>query len=414
MKYGLLGEHLTHSFSAEIHRKLGRYSYELREISPEALPEFLTWRDFCGLNITIPYKETVIPYLDEITPRAASIGAVNTIVNRDGRLCGDNTDYGGMQLLVERMGLSLAGKKVLIAGTGGTSKTARALCHALGAGEVYCLSRSGREDAISYDAAREAHADADILFNTTPSGMFPKSDAAPVDLADFPALTGVVDVIYNPLTTRLVRQARARGIPAENGLYMLVAQAVLAAEQFTGADFGAETVERIYASLTFEKRSIVLIGMPGSGKSTLGEILARRLNRPLLDTDAEVVARAGAPVTEIFARQGEAAFRALETETVRTLGERGGAVIATGGGVPLRPENVDALRANGTLVFLDRALETLLPTDDRPLANSAEKIRALYTQRRPIYQAAADVTVEVSGTPEETAERILSALSAGE
>ncbi|MCD8002102.1 MAG: hypothetical protein LUE95_05915, partial [Oscillospiraceae bacterium] len=310
MKYGLLGEHLTHSFSAEIHRKLGRYSYELREISPEALPEFLTRRDFCGLNITIPYKETVIPYLDEITPRAASIGAVNTIVNRDGRLCGDNTDYGGMQLLVERMGLSLAGKKVLIAGTGGTSKTALALCHALGAGEVYRLSRSGREDAISYDAAREAHADADILFNTTPSGMFPKSDAAPVDLADFPALTGVVDVIYNPLTTRLVRQARARGIPAENGLYMLVAQAVLAAEQFTGADFGAETVERIYASLSFEKRSIVLIGMPGSGKSTLGEILARRLNRPLLDTDAEVVACAGAPVSGIFSLQGEAECRA--------------------------------------------------------------------------------------------------------
>lgn len=413
MRCGLLGEKLGHSFSREIHEKLGRYSYELFEVAPDALDAFLTRRDFDGLNVTIPYKQAVIPYLAEITPRAERIGAVNTIVNRDGRLCGDNTDFAGLAGLIGRMGLKLAGKTVLICGTGGTSKTASAVAEHLGAKETVRLSRGGREGAATYEDARARYADAEVLINTTPAGMYPDVDGMPVDPAWFPKLAGVADVVYNPLTTRLVRLSRERGIAAENGLYMLVAQAVAAAEVFTGETFGAETTERIYREILFDKRSVVLTGMPGSGKSTLGKLLARKLGRPFVDTDAQIVARAGMPIPELFQTRGEAFFRDMESEVVRDVCRTGGAIVATGGGAVLRRENVDAMKQNGTVVFLNRALESLLPTADRPLANDAEKIRRLYTERLPVYRAAADVTVSVHGTPEETADDILNALRAG-
>lgn len=413
MKCGLLGEKLGHSFSREIHEKLGRYSYELFEVAPDALDEFLTRRDFDGINVTIPYKQAVIPYLAGISPRAERIGAVNTVVNRGGKLYGDNTDFAGLEALLERMGLSLAGKTVLICGTGGTSKTAAAVAEHLGARETVRLSRGGREGAVTYEDARTRCADAEALINTTPAGMYPNVDGVPVDLAWFPKLTGVADVVYNPLTTRLVRAARTRGIAAENGLYMLVAQAVAAAEVFTGENFGAETTERIYREILFDKRSLVLIGMPGSGKSTLGRLLAQRLGRQFIDTDAAIVERAGTPIPELFQTRGEACFRDLEAEVVKDVCRTGGAVVATGGGAVLRGENVDAMKQNGTVIFLDRALEDLLPTADRPLANNAEKIRRLYDERLPLYRAAADVTISVHGTPEKTADDILDALRAG-
>ncbi len=412
MRCGLLGEKLGHSFSREIHEKLGRYSYELIEVAPDALDAFMTQREFDGLNVTIPYKQAVIPYLDEISERAERIGAVNTIVNRGGKLCGDNTDFGGLTALIERMGLDLSGRTVLICGTGGTSKTASAAAEHLGAARIVRLSRSGREGAATYEDARARYADADVLINTTPCGMYPNVDETPVDLAWFPKLSGVVDVVYNPLATRLVRLARARGIPAENGLYMLVAQAVLAAESFTGEAFGAETMERIYNELLFEKRSIVLTGMPHSGKSTVGRLLAKRLGRPLIDTDASIVERAGAPVTEIFRSEGEARFRDMEAQAVADACRTGGAVVATGGGAVLRAENVDAMKQNGVVVFLDRPLDALLPSADRPLANDEEKIRRLYAERMPIYRASADVTVSVRGTPEDVADDILNKLRA--
>ena len=410
MRCGLLGEKLGHSFSKEIHEKLGRYEYELIEVAPEKLDAFLTARDFDGLNVTIPYKQAVIPYLAGMSPRAEAIGAVNTIVNRGGALWGDNTDFGGLEALIRRMGPELRGKTVLIAGTGGTSRTARAVAQALGAAKIVRMSRGGRDGALTYEAAYAEYGGAEFLIHTTPAGMYPDVDGCAVDLSRLPALEGVVDVVYNPLTTRLVREARARGIPAENGLYMLVAQAVLAAEDFTGETFGGGTTERIYRELSFEKRSIVLTGMPGSGKSTLGALLAKRLGRTLLDTDAEIVRRAGMPITEIFAQYGEQHFRDLESEVIRDLSAQGGAVIATGGGAVLRRTNVDALKQNGTLVFLDRPPEALLPTDDRPLADNVQKLRALYATRYPVYTAAADVTVAVMGTPEETAKEILEKL----
>ena len=410
MRCGLLGEHLGHSFSKELHEKLGRYSYELMEVPPADLAAFLQARDFDGINVGIPYKQAVIPYLDAVSPRAAAIGAVNTVVHRDGNLFGDNTDFGGMEALIRRMGLELRGKTVLITGTGGTSRTARAVAEALGAARTVRVSRSGRDGAPTYAEAYAAYADAEILINTTPAGMFPDNDGVCVTLERLPALQGVLDAVYNPLTTRLVREARARGIPAENGLYMLTAQAVLAAEEFTGERFGADVIDRIYRELLFEKRSIVLTGMPGSGKSEIGALLAARLGRPLCNTDEEIVQRTGMPITEIFKNRGEPYFRDLESDIICKASRRGGAVVATGGGAVLRQENIDALKQNGTLVFLDRPLEALRPMADRPLADTEAKLVSLYAERYQIYRAAADVTVPVCATPEETANLILEML----
>ena len=407
MKYGLIGEKLGHSFSPEIHHKLGRYDYALREIAKTDLPAFLTARDFVGINVTIPYKTDVIPYLDELSELAREIGAVNTVVCRDGKLYGDNTDVHGMISLIRRITPDLAGKTVLILGTGGTSRAAVAAATALGAKKTVRVSRTGRDGAVTYEDAYRDFADADFLINTTPVGMFPHAGTSPVDLSRFPRLAGVADAIYNPLSTRLLLDAKALGIPAENGLYMLVAQAMKSAELFTGEPVGENETERIWRELLFEKRNIVLIGMPGSGKSTVGRGLADRLGRNLIDTDDLIVRRAGKPVTEIFASQGETAFRDLESSVIREVSASGGAIVSTGGGAILRQENVDALRSNGVLVFLDRLPEDLVPTSDRPLADEIGKIRALYEKRIPLYRAAADLTVSVRGTPENTVLEVL-------
>lgn len=407
MRYGLLGEHLPHSFSKEIHERLGLYRYELIELAPAELGDFLRRRDFGGVNVTIPYKQAVIPYLDELSPRAQAIGAVNTIVNRDGRLLGDNTDYGGLWALLRRTGLDLRGKKVLILGTGGTSLTARAVALDAGAGTVLRVSRSGRDGAISYETAVSEHPDAAILLNTTPCGMYPEPEAMPIDPARFPALEGVVDVIYNPLRTRLTQRAAALGLKSANGLFMLVTQAVLAAEAFTGERLPEDTAERIFRELQTEKQNLVLIGMPGSGKTTLGRLLAEQTGRPFVDTDQVIAQRAGRSIPEIFAAEGEAGFRDRESAVLRELCATGGRILATGGGAVLRADNRAALRQNGLLLLLDRPLADLVPTGDRPLADNLEKLRNLYETRLPVYRAAADARIDVSGSPEETAARIL-------
>lgn len=407
MRYGLLGEHLPHSFSKEIHERLGLYRYELIELAPAELGDFLARRDFGGVNVTIPYKQTVIPWLDELSERAKAIGAVNTIVNRNGRLLGDNTDYGGLAALLRRTGLDLRGKKVLILGTGGTSLTARAVAKDAGAGTVLRVSRSGRDVAISYESAVAEHPDAQVLLNTTPCGMYPETEAMPIDPARFPALEGVVDVIYNPLRTRLTQRAAALGLKTANGLSMLVSQAVLAAEAFTGATLPEDTAERIFREVLTEKQNLVLIGMPGSGKTTLGRLLAARTGRPFVDTDEVIAARAGRSIPEIFQAEGEAGFRDRESAVLRELCATGGRILATGGGAVLRAENRAALRQNGWLLLLDRPLADLVPTGDRPLADNLDKLRALYEARLPVYRAAADARIDVSGSPEETAEHIL-------
>ena len=411
MEYGCIGRSLTHSFSKTIHDMIGCYGYELREIEPDELAAFLAEREFRGVNVTIPYKQEVIPYLDQLSPRAQSIGAVNTIVNRNGLLYGYNTDFGGMQSLLSWMGLDVRGKKALILGSGGTSRTAYAVLESLGADEIFVVSRSAGENTVSYERACTEHDNAQIIINTTPCGMFPDTASQPIDLDRFPQLYGVADAIYNPLRTRLVLQAKEHSVKADGGLYMLVAQAVLAAELFTDQPIPALEAGCIYGQLLAREQNLVLIGMPGSGKTTVGRLLAQRLGRELLDTDDLIVRTTGRPISDTIKDDGEDFFRQLEADIIKEAANKTGVVIATGGGAVLRRENILNLRQNGKLIYLDRPVEQLLPTADRPLADDEEKLRKIYYERLPIYREVADEIVEVlSGSPDKTVQSIIRSL----
>ena len=366
-------------------------------------------RDFTAINVTIPYKEAVIPYLDRISDQARAIGAVNTIVNRDGKLYGYNTDFSGMTDLINKAKIEISGKKVLVLGTGGTSKTTTAVLTALGAREIHLVSRSERDGAISYADALEKHSDADVIINTSPAGMYPRIEGLPIEPKKFERLSGAVDAIYNPLHTRFIQAAEGCGAKAEGGLYMLVAQGVRASEIFLGKEYPEGTTEKLYNKILRSKENIVLSGMPASGKTTVGRLLADRLCRPLIDLDEEIVKMAGKPITEIFAEGGEPLFRDIETEVIRNTAKISGAVISTGGGAILREENVALLRQNGRIYFLDRPLEQLMPTDDRPLASTAEAIVKRYNERYERYLSTCDVRVENGGTAEGAAEKILGA-----
>ena len=410
MKCGLIGEKLGHSFSKEIHQKIGGYEYELIELAPDELEGFILSREFDGLNVTIPYKQTVMDYLDEISDLAREAGAVNTVVNKGGKLYGYNTDCGGMKMLIERMGIELSGKKAFIAGSGGTSRTAAAVCRSLGASEIVRASRSGRNGAKTYEEAYSLWSDAALLINTTPAGMYPDTDGMPFDISRFDHPEGLLDVIYNPLNTRLIQDARSKGIRAENGLYMLVGQAVLSSELFTGKKAGEDVIEQIYQELLSEKRNIVLIGMPGCGKSPLGKMLAERLGKQMVETDEIISQEAGMSIKDIFAEYGEQHFRDLESEVVKRYSVKGGAVISTGGGAILRKENVEALRLNGVIVFIDRPLDQLKATDSRPLSNDRSKLEKLYEERYQIYKDTADMIVKTGGTKTDSAEKLWEAL----
>ena len=404
MEYGLIGEKLGHSFSREIHQRLGGYDYRLQELTPAQLPAFLEKRDFRGINVTIPYKQTVIPLLDEVDPKAAAIGAVNTIVNRRGRLCGYNTDYDGMAALARHAGLTLKNKNVLILGTGGTSRTAMTVAADLGAAEIRRVSRTGRGDAITYEQA--ADLPVQVLINTTPCGMYPGCDGQPMDLSRFGWLEGVLDAVYNPLRTRLVLQARDNGARGQGGLYMLVAQAAAACRLFLDRPLPDGALDSVYRAIHGQKQNIVLTGMPGSGKSTVGRVLARQLDRELVDTDTEIIRLAKKPIPEIFAQRGERGFRDLESQVIQEVSRRSGLVIATGGGAILREENVRRLRQNGRIYFLDRPAEDIQPTDDRPLARDMEAVRQRYAERYPRYTSTADAAVPVRGSAEDVAAAI--------
>ena len=404
MEYGLIGEKLGHSFSREIHQRLGGYDYRLQELTPAQLPAFLEKRDFRGVNVTIPYKQTVIPLLDEVDPKAAAIGAVNTIVNRRGRLYGCNTDYDGMAALARHAGLTLKNKNVLILGTGGTSRTAMTVAADLGAAEIRRVSRTGRGGAITYEQA--ADLPVQVLINTTPCGMYPGCDGQPMDLSRFGWLEGVLDAVYNPLRTRLVLQARDNGARGQGGLYMLVAQAAAACRLFLDRPLPDGALDSVYRAIHGQKQNIVLTGMPGSGKSTVGRVLARQLGRELVDTDTEVIRVAKKPIPEIFAQRGERGFRDLESQVIQEVSRRTGLVIATGGGAILREENVRRLRQNGRIYFLDRPAEDILPTDDRPLARDMEAVRQRYAERYPRYTSTADAAVPVRGSAEDVAAAI--------
>ena len=404
MKCGLLGRKLGHSYSPQIHGYLGGYSYELFEKEPEELEDFLRKGDFTAINVTIPYKKDVMAYLDEISPTAKKMGAVNTVVRRpDGTLFGHNTDYFGFVSMVKRSGLDVAGKKILVLGSGGASNTAVAALEEMNA-HVVIISRSGENNYGNL----HLHKDAAAIVNTTPVGMYPNTGISPVDLSLFPKLEGVLDVVYNPARTRLLLDAEKLGLPCQNGLWMLVAQAKEAAEYFTGESISDDVIEEIYNRLYTQMQNIVLIGMPGCGKSTIAQLLSEKLGRRALDADTEVLRLAGKSIPDIFAQEGEDTFRRWETMALEALGKESGAIIATGGGCVTREENYPLLHQNGRIFWLLRSLDAL-PTDGRPLSQT-NKLADLYAVRKPLYEAFADHVIDNNRMPEETVAAILACL----
>lgn len=407
MKYGLIGEKLGHSYSKVIHGMLGDYEYELREVAKEELDGFMRAKDFIGINVTIPYKEAVIPYLDEIDESARRIGAVNTVVNRGGRLYGYNTDYYGMKALFSHAGIDASGCKAIILGSGGTSKTAQAVLYDLGASEIYRVSRSGRDGAITYAEVGQKHLDAEIVVNTTPVGMYPEIFDMPTVLLNLKNPRGVIDAVYNPIRTMTVMEGMSYGARAEGGLYMLVAQAVRASEIFLDIKYPESVTEDIYKRLLNEKENIVLIGMPASGKTTVGKILAERLGRRFVDTDEEIVRLTGRSIPDIFREDGESEFRQMEQEVIQRLSGEGSLVIATGGGAVLRARNMFSLKLNGKIFFIDRPLDKLVPTESRPLSSDRESIEKRYNERYSLYCDRCDVRIDADCSADEVAERIL-------
>ena len=400
MKYGLLGRKLGHSYSPQIHSHLGSVPYALFEKEPEELEAFLRSGTFSGLNVTIPYKKAVIPYLDALSDTAKKLSAVNTIVCRDGKLIGHNTDYFGFRSLVEISGLVPQGKKCLVLGSGGASNTSVAVLEEMGA-EVIVISRSGE----NHYGNLHLHNDAAIIVNATPVGMYPHTGQAPVSLGDFPKLEGVLDVVYNPARTQLLLDAEKLGLVAENGLWMLVAQAKESAEWFLNRKIDDSVIGEIHRKLRLQMENTILIGMPGSGKSTIGRLLAEQTGKKYADADDMIVSLAGKSIPEIFRQDGEEVFRDWETKALHQLGMESSLVIATGGGCVTRQRNYPLLHQNGDIFWLQRDLDKL-PTEGRPLSQTTA-LEAMYAIRRNMYASFADHVIDNNGAPEDTLRMIL-------
>ena len=411
MKYGLIGRTLAHSYSKEIHEALGKYSYGLFSLEPEDLTDFISARNFSGLNVTIPYKKDVIPLCDEVSELARAIGSVNTLYWKDHLLVGHNTDYEGFLYTAKRSGISFAGKTVLIMGNGGTSLTARKAATDEGAAKIYVATRSASTDnasqstdaaaghaaaPIAYDKLPAIASDVNIIVNTTPVGTFPNNLQSIIDIAAFPNCEAVIDVIYNPFKTKLLMDAEKAGLKTANGLPMLVAQATAAAGYFlrTPRAFESEN-EMIIEKMVNDMRNIVLIGMPGCGKTTIGRIISEKTGKEFVDMDDEIVKKAGKPIPEIFEEVGEPGFRDIESQVAAELGKQRGLVIATGGGAVLREDNVYALKQNSLMIHIKRPLEDLA-MNGRPLSKDIEALRRMEAVRMPIYEAAADMTIDNS------------------
>ncbi len=402
--FGLLGRKLGHSWSPQIHRMLAGYDYRLYETEPEALEHFLAATPLAGMNVTIPYKKDVVPFCAALSDTARRIGSVNTLVRTGEGWYGDNTDYTGFRYLVEQTGVDVCGKKALIFGTGGAYLAVRTALEDLGAGPIVPISRSGPDNYENLSR----HRDGRILVNTTPLGMFPNAGVSPADPGDFPRCEAVFDIVYNPQRTALLLRAEALGIPHAGGLGMLVAQAWRSAEQFAGHPIDRALIEQIMSTLSRQMSNIVLIGMPGCGKSAVGRALGAALDRPFIDADSEIERDAAMSIPDIFAREGEAGFRARETAVLARLGQGSGAVIATGGGCVTREENYPLLHQNGTIVWLRRDLSKL-PTAGRPLSQQ-NSLQTLYAQRRDKYAAFADITADNDGALADTVAQIRKAL----
>ena len=416
MEYGLIGSKLGHSYSKIIHEMLCGYRYDLCPLpTEEEARAFLTRRAFRAINVTIPYKRLVMEYCSYIDPRAKAIGAVNTVVNRNGLLYGYNTDYLGFAYLADAHGVEFAGRTVLILGTGGTHNTTCAVAKEKGAARVLTVSRHPDPEKGELSYAEAVHCGADIVINTTPAGMYPNVGVCHLDVAAMPGLEAVLDVVYNPDKTELILRAEEAGVPvAVGGLEMLVAQAVYAAEYFLDRKFDDAPAEirAITAQLRKEQLNVALIGMPSCGKTTIGRALADRLGKRFVDLDEEIVRAAGCSIPDLFAAEGEDGFRAREAEQTARFAREGRQVLSCGGGVVKRPENLRALRQNGVVLFIDRPLDALTVGGGRPLSTSAEALKAMEAQRRPLYLAAADAVIPNETTVADAVAAALEALDA--
>lgn len=405
-RFGLIGGRLSHSYSPLIHSLLGEYLYELFPMKENEIQGFMKEHCFRGINVTIPYKETVMPYCDTISEEAGRIGAVNTVVkDPDGRLHGYNTDYYGFSYLLDRTGAEVSGKKALILGSGGSSKMVRAVLSDRKAREITVVSRSGEDNYGNI----YKHSDAEIIINTTPVGMYPDCGVSPITLESFPRCVFVADLIYNPAVTKLLFDAKELGIMNSNGLPMLVAQAVKSAELFTGKIFTSDIIETVIKKVNAAKKNVVLIGMPGCGKTVCGRLLAEKLGRQFTDTDGMIAEKTEHTPEDIILREGEAVFRRLEREACAEIGKESGCVIAVGGGAVTEPENYRNLRQNSVVVFVDRKTE-LLDLSGRPLSRTPGTAALLYEKRLPLYKRFCDFSVDGNGTVDETVGKILERL----
>ena len=406
MEYGCIGEKLGHSFSKEIHNALASYEYSLKELKRKELPEFFKNKDFKAINVTIPYKQDVIEFLDWISDEAKTINAVNTIVNRNGKLYGYNTDFYGLKALIERENVSLKDKKVAVLGSGGTSNTAFAVANYLEALSVLKVSRNKKYGYITYDELYEKYSDCEIIINTTPCGMFPKTGVSAVDLEKLPKVEAVFDAVYNPLNSKLILDAKAKNITAVGGLYMLVSQAAYAVEKFIEAPVDNNRVEEIFKNLYKQKMNIALIGMPASGKTSVGKVLSEKLQKTFVDSDDEIVKAENKKIPEIFEGFGEDYFRNIEKNVIKELSMLNSQVVSTGGGAILNSENIENLKANSRIYFLDRPLDMLITTSDRPLSSNRADLEKRYKERYELYKSAADVIIDGGKTVEEVAKII--------
>ena len=405
MEYGLIGEKLPHSFSMLIHPQFFGYSYELKELQRAELKAFFEKRDFKGINVTIPYKRDVMEFLDDISQEARKIGAVNTVVNKNGKLIGYNTDCIGLKNLILRCG-SIENKTVAVLGSGGTSKTANYVCKTLGAKEIVLVSRNEREGFITYENLKEISEDIEVIINTTPVGMYPDIDSTPINIEDFKNVKILVDAVYNPIKSKLVSKAQGLGIKALGGLYMLVAQAARSAELFCDKALPPQKTDEVYKNLLRDKKNIVLIGMPASGKSSVGRVLEKSLSKPLFDSDSIIEQTENTSISKIFENLGERYFRDKESEIIKKLSKKSGVIISCGGGVILRKENMDFLKQNGKIYFLDRSLENLQAFSDRPLSSDRVSLEKRYNERYHLYREYADKIIDSNGSIDYTANLI--------
>ncbi len=406
MEYGCIGEKLSHSFSKEIHNLLADYDYRLVELKREELKEFFQKKDFKAINVTIPYKLDVIPYLDWISDEAKEINAVNTIVNKNGKLYGYNTDFYGLKSLIERYIKSFSGKTVIILGSGGTSNTAFSVAKSLGAKKVIKVSRQKQDGYITYEELYENYCDCEIIINTTPCGMFPNAGVSAVDITSFKKLEAVFDAVYNPLKSKFVLDAKKQGVVATGGLYMLVAQAAYAVEKFIDTEISQKEIEHVYKKICKDKMNIVLIGMPGCGKTSVGKELENIVSKHFIDSDSVITKKAEKNIPDIFKEFGEEYFRSLEKDVIANISSFNSQIVATGGGVVLNSRNIDNLKSNGRLYFIDRPLRLLVTTDDRPLSSNRQDLEKRYNERYELYRNFADVIIDGSGSVNEVAERI--------